>query len=131
MILGTGVPLPAESGRPLARLGLVITEDVGRVLPLGILVHQVPLLVQYIRPVVGAVTVEVRVLHRLELFDIVDRRTQVVVAMGERAVRPVLDAEATGVSVVHAHAGLVVAQVVAAFRVARRTVEVRASVMKN
>lgn len=46
--------------------------------------------------------------------------------MCERAVRPVLDAVAPVVRVVHAHARLVVLEVVAPLRVARGAVQVRA-----
>lgn len=119
VVLGAGVTLPAQSGRSLAGLGLVVAEHVGRVLPLGVLVHEVALLVEDVGPVSGGVGIEVRILHRLDLLDIVDRRPEVVVAMGEGAVRPVFNAVAPRVRVVDAHAGLVIAQVVASLRVAR------------
>lgn len=51
VILRTGVALPTQPRRSLARLCLVIAEHIIRVLPLWILVHQISLLVEYIRPV--------------------------------------------------------------------------------
>ena len=62
---------------------------------------------------------------------IVDGRPEVVGAVRERAVRPVLDAVAAVVRVVHAHARLVVLEVVAPLGVASRAVEVRAPETKN
>ena len=63
----------------------------------------------------------------LQLADVVDGRAEVVGAVGEGAVRPVLDAVAAVVGVVHAHARLVILEVVPPLRVARRPVQERAA----
>ncbi len=60
-----------------------------------------------------------------EISDVVDGVAQVRIAVGEGAVDAVLDAEAARVRLVDARRRLVVAQVVASFRVARRPVQVR------
>lgn len=121
VILRTGVALPAEPRRSLARLGLVVAQHVIRVLPFRVLVHQVALLVEYVRPVRRGIRIRVRILQRLDLLDVVHGRAQVVIAVREGAMRAILHAKATGVRVVHAHARLVVAQVITPLRVARGT----------
>jgi len=59
--------------------------------------------------------------------DVVDRRPQIVGSVREGAVRPVLDAVAPVVRVVHAHARLVVLEVIAALRVSRGAVQIGTS----
>lgn len=116
MILRTGVSLAAEARRALARLRLVVGQHVVGILPLGVLVHQVALLVQGVQRV-GAVQSDLGILQGLQLFDVVNRWALVLHAMGEGAVQSVLDAVAPTVGVVDAHACLVVAQVVPSLRV--------------
>lgn len=121
MILRTGIALPAEPRWSLARLGLVVAQYVVCILPLWVLVHQVTLFVEYVRPVRGGVRIRVRILQRLDLLDVVHGRTQVVIAVCESAMRAILHAKTTSVRVVHAHACLVVAQMITPLRVARGT----------
>lgn len=121
VILRTGIALPAEPRWSLARLGLVVAQHVIRVLPLRVLVHEVTLLVEYVRPVRRGVRVRVRILQCLNLLDVVHGRAQVVIAVRESAMRAILHAKSTCVGVMDAHACLVVAQVIAPLRVARGT----------
>lgn len=131
MILRAGVALPAEPRRSLARLGLVVAQHVVRVLPLWVLVHQVTLLVEDVRPVRRGIRIRVRILQRLDLLDVVHGRAQVVIAVRERAMRPILHAKPTGVGVVHAHARLVVAQMITPLRVTRGTMQKRTPVQRD
>lgn len=122
VVLGTRVPLPAQTRWSLARFRLVVGQHKVRVLPLGILVHQIPLLVQGIRPV-QTVSPVLGTLQRLQLLDVEHGRTLVLGAVSECTVVAVLHAVAPGVRVVDAHACLVVAQVVATLRVTRRPMQ--------
>lgn len=121
MILRTGVALPTEPRRSLARLGLVVAQHVVRVLPFRVLVHQVALLVEYVRPIRRGIRIGVRILQRLNLLNVVHGWAQVVIAVCEGAMRAILHAKSTSVGVVHAHARLVVAQMITSFCVARGT----------
>lgn len=76
-------------------------------LPLGVLVHEVPLPVERVGR--GDVRVEhVGVLERVQLAHVEHGRAQVGRSVRERTVRTILSAEAARVRVVHAHARLVI-----------------------
>lgn len=128
MILRTGVALSTEPRRSLARLGLVVAQHVVRVLPLRVLIHQVTLFVKYVRSVRRGVWIRIRILQRLDLLNVVHGRAQIVIAVCKGAMRAILHAKSTGVGVVHAHARLVVAQMITPFRVARGTMQKRTPV---
>ena len=59
--------------------------------------------------------------------DVVNGLSEIAEAVGEGAVRPVLDAEAPVVGVVDAHPRLVILEVVATLRVSGRAVKKRAA----
>ena len=124
--LWAGVSLPAEPRRLLAGLRLVVGEDVGGVEPLGVVVEEAALLVEAVE---ADDRVDLAALDGLQLADVVDGRAEVVGAVREGAVRPVLDAVAAVVGVVDAHARLVILEVVPPLRVARRPVQERAAAM--
>ena len=126
--LWAGVSLPAEPRRLLAGLRLVVGEDVGGVEPLGVVVEEAALLVEAVE---ADDRVDLAALDGLQLADVVDGRAEVVGAVREGAVRPVLDAVAAVVGVVDAHARLVILEVVPPLRVARRPVQERAAAMEK
>ena len=86
--LRTGVALSAQSRWFLARLRLVVGQDVGRVQPLGVVVQQRPLLVE----AVGAELVLAAVHQLARLAAVVHRRPEIVGAVSEGAVGAVLHA---------------------------------------
>ena len=112
--------IPAEPRWFLARFCFVIGQDICSVQPLGVIVEEAALLVQAVgaEPVLGP-----RLQHLALLPAVVHRGPQVVGAVGEGAVGAVLDAVAAVVGVVDAHAGLVVAEVVAPLRVPGSSVQ--------
>jgi len=121
VVLWTSVSLAAQARWALAGLCLVIGQHVVGVLPLGILVHQIALLVQGIQSI-SAVQCALCVLQGLQLFDVINRWALVLHAVGEGAVKSILDAVSSAVGVVDAHACLVVAQMVSPFGVASSAV---------
>lgn len=108
MILGTSVALPTQTRWSLARLGFIIAQHVIRVLPLWILVHQIALLVEYVRPVGRGIRIRIRIFQRLYLLDVVNGRAQIMIAVRKSAMRPILYTEPTRIGVMHAHTRLVI-----------------------
>lgn len=99
-------------------------------LPLGVFVLQIAFPVERVGR--GGVAVgHVGVVERLQLAHVQHGRAQVGRAVGEGAVGAVLGAQPARVRVVHAHACLVVPQVVAPLRVARGAVQVWTSITIN
>ena len=128
--LWASVSLSTKPWRLFTRLCLVVCQDVGGVLPLGVVVDQVPLLVEAVWS--GEATeVSLAVLDGRDLPDVVDGRPEVTGPVGEGAVEAVLDAETLVVSVVDTHTRLVVLRVVATLSVAGRPVQVRTPGIKT
>ena len=122
VVLGTGVALSTEPWRLLARLSFVVGQDVGRVQPLGVVVEEAALLVE----AVGAHPLPLAVHQRRLLPGVVHRGPQIIGAVGERAVGPVLDAVAPVVRVVDTHPRLVIPQVISPLCVPGRAMKQRA-----
>ena len=127
MKLGAGIPLTTQPWWLFAWFGLVIGQNVGRIQPLGVVVEEAALLVEAVE---ADDRVDLAALDGLQLADVVDGRAEVVGAVREGAVRPVLDAVAAVVGVVDAHARLVILEVVPPLRVARRPVQERAAAIE-
>jgi len=67
VVLGAGVALAAQTRRFLARLRLVVGQDVARVLPLGVVVQQAALLVERVRRQQVAIAVLLGLRHIVPL----------------------------------------------------------------
>lgn len=111
MILGTRVALAAESRRSFALLGLVVTEHIVSVLPPGVFTDCVAVLVEIgHQDTVGVDLASILTKNfPLDFPDVVHRVPQVVEAVRECTVGPILNAVAAGVSVVNTDTRFVVA----------------------
>ena len=126
VILGTSIALSAQTRRLLARLSFVVCQDVGGVEPLGVVVEEAALLVQ----AVGAHPLALAVHQSRLLPAVIDRGPEIIGAVGEGAVRPVLDAVAPVVSVVDTHPRLVIPQVISPLCVPCSAMKQRAAEMR-
>ena len=126
VILGAGVALSAQPRGLLARLCFVVGQHVGGVEPLGVVVEEAALLVE----AVGAHPLPLAIHEGRLLPAVVHRGPEIVGAVGEGAVRPVLDAVAPVVRVVDAHPRLVIPQVISPLRVPGSAVKQGAAEMK-
>ena len=123
VILRTGVALSTESWGLLARLSFVVGQNISCVQPLGVVVEEAALLVQ----TVGAHPLPLAVHEGRLLPGVIDRGPEIIGAVGEGAVGPVLDAVSPVVSVMDAHPGLVIPQVISPLSVPGSAVKQRAA----
>ena len=123
MVLRTGVALSAQTWRFLARFSFVICQDIGGVQPLGVVIEEAALLVQ----AVGTHSLPLAVHEGRLLPAVIDRGPEIIGAVSEGAVRPVLDAVSPVVCVMDTHPCLVIPQVVSPLCVTRGAMKVRAA----
>lgn len=111
MILWTRVALATESWGSFALLGLVVTEHIIRVLPPGVFTDCVAVLVEIGHQDTVGVDLASILTKNLPLNfpDVVHGVSEVVQAVRERTVRPVLNAVAAGVRVIDADSRFVIA----------------------
>lgn len=87
-------------------------------MPLGVFVHEISFFVQNVGSVGGgAVRFRVWIFQSLNFFDIVHGRSKIAVSVRKGAMGAIFNTETSSVRVVHAHAGLVISQVIAALGV--------------
>ena len=123
MVLRTGVALSAQTWRLLARFSFVICQDIGGVQPLGVVIEEAALLVQ----AVGAHPLPLAVHESRLLPAVIDRGPEIIGAVSEGAVCPILDAVSPVVSVMDTHPRLVIPQVISPLCVPGGAMKVRAA----
>ena len=126
VILRTSVALSTESWGLLARLSFVVGQNISRIQPLGVVVEEAALLVQ----TVGAHPLPLAVHEGRLLPAVIHRGPEIIGAVGEGAVGPVLDAVPPVVRVVDTHPRLVIPQVISPFSVPSSAVKQRAAEIK-
>ena len=123
VILRTSVALSTESWGLLARLSFVVCQNIRCIQPLGVVVEEAALLVE----AVGAHPLPLAVHEGRLLPAVIHRGPEIIGAVGEGAVGPVLDAVSPVVRVVNTHPCLVIPQVISPFSVPSSAVKQRAA----